>query len=201
MVIQEALVGLECLEYAAIEAAAWPVALLSLANYLDNSWTMATNRAHKAGVALAKWLVARWNCSGTSPVTLVGYSTGGLLVYCCLKELARMSTEDGLIEAKGIVQSAFIIGAPISGQPIDWAACKSVVVDRLVNGYAPNDWLLALLHRAASATSTAGANCRRARTAGLQPVGEAEGVENVQLSSLLLNSSRLGKFQHSRCAH
>jgi hypothetical protein len=74
---QEAMVGLEFLEYAAVEALAWPVALLTAANYIDNAWTVVTNRARKAGVALAHWLVRRWH-EGSGESAVVGPVTLGL---------------------------------------------------------------------------------------------------------------------------
>jgi hypothetical protein len=74
----------------------------------------------------------------------------------------------------------------VSASAEEWAAARSVVADRLVSGYAGGDWLLAILHRAASNATGGSAGRRRGRpVAGLRPVA-ARGVEDVALPSLLL---------------
>lgn len=82
--------------------------------------------------------------SGTArPVTLVGYGMGARLIFHCLEELARLN-------ARGIVESAVLIGTPVGSEVERWHAARSVVADRLINCYATNDWVLAILYRCKS---------------------------------------------------
>jgi hypothetical protein len=70
-----------------MSAIAWPYALVSAANMIDGTWTLAVERADEAGKELARSLL--FSRAGHRPVTLVGYSFGARTVYSCLKELAR----------------------------------------------------------------------------------------------------------------
>ena len=58
------------------------------------------------------------------------------LVFHCLLELCRC-------RAKGIVEHAVLLGAPVGVTPERWALARSVVAGRLVNGYSPQDWVCA----------------------------------------------------------
>ena len=78
------------------------------------------------------------------PITLVGYGMGARLIFHCLETLAA----EGGAAGRGIVEHAVLIGTPVGTTVKRWAAVRSVVAGRLVNGYASNDWLLALLYRA-----------------------------------------------------
>jgi hypothetical protein len=68
---------------AVVLAAAWPVALLRGADAIDNPWTMASERAKMAGEALAELLLSREH--GCRPVSLVGFSLGARVIFCCLQ--------------------------------------------------------------------------------------------------------------------
>jgi len=80
------------------------------------------------------------------PVTLVGYGMGARLIFHCLETLAA----EGGPEARGIVENAVLIGAPVGTSLAKWEAVRKVVAGRLVNCYAWNDWILALLYRSKS---------------------------------------------------
>lgn len=61
---------------------------------------------------------------------------GSLVITECLKELAKR-------DQKGIVDNVVLMGAPISSyNAIPWNAMASVVSNRFVNCYSPNDWVL-----------------------------------------------------------
>ncbi|KAL9184312.1 hypothetical protein ACHAXT_002398 [Thalassiosira profunda] len=64
-----------------------PYSLVLAANAIDSSWTMAMERADRAGVELAKSLID--STAGHRPVILAGFSMGARVIYSCLKELAR----------------------------------------------------------------------------------------------------------------
>lgn len=80
------------------------------------------------------------------PITLVGYGMGARLIFHCLETLAA----EGGTNARGIIENAVLIGTPVGTSAAKWTAVRSVVADRLVNCYATNDWLLALLYRCKS---------------------------------------------------
>lgn len=58
------------------------------------------------------------------------------LVFHCLLELCRC-------RAKGIVEHAVLLGAPVGVTPERWAMARSIVAGRLINGYSPQDWVRA----------------------------------------------------------
>lgn len=64
-----------------------PYSLVLAANVIDSSWTMAMERADRAGVDLAKSLID--STAGHRPVVLAGFSMGARVIYSCLKELAK----------------------------------------------------------------------------------------------------------------
>lgn len=182
-VAQEITVGMEMLEFAMVEAFAWPVALLTAATYIDNAWSMACSRAIKAGRILAATLLA--HKFGHRPVTLCGYSTGALLIWTCLEELT--SAPDGAGEA--IIESVFLLGAPVTASAQSWAKVRKIVAGRLVNGYNRGDWVLWMLQRSIGGALVG-------EIAGLSPVADDVGVESVDVSLLLLEEKRQGHRQY-----
>ena len=56
------------------------------------------------------------------------------LVFHCLLELSRC-------RAKGIVEHAACLGAPVGVTPERWGLARGVVAGRLVNGYSRQDWV------------------------------------------------------------
>lgn len=57
------------------------------------------------------------------------------LVHHCLLELAA-------IHARGIVEHAVLLGAPVRADaPAEWAAARAVVAGRLINGFSSHDWV------------------------------------------------------------
>jgi len=74
-----------------LSAVAWPAYLVNAANMIDGDWTLAVERADEAGKELARTLL--FSKAGRRPVTLVGFSFGGRIIYSCLKELARFQED------------------------------------------------------------------------------------------------------------
>ncbi|CAL8463668.1 g3202 [Coccomyxa elongata] len=149
-----------------IAAISLPMTVLSVSSIIDAQWNVVSNRAVLAGQLLAHVLMS--GAHGGRPVTLIGYSMGARLVFHCLLELCRC-------RAKGIVEHAVLLGAPVGVTPERWAMARSVVAGRLVNGYSPQDWVLGLSFRARELTLVA---------AGLAPV-RVTGIENVNLHVLV----------------
>ncbi|KAL2072497.1 hypothetical protein VTL71DRAFT_11840 [Oculimacula yallundae] len=145
-----------------------PVVLTKLAYLIDNPWTVSLDRANMAGLILADSLIDR--NLGTRPITFVGYSLGSKVIFACLKELARKG-------AYGLVQNVYLFGSPIVAKKDEYLKARSVVAGRFVNGYAGNDWILGYLFRLTSGGIS--------RVAGLAPVEEIPGLENVDVTDLV----------------
>ncbi|KAG8531185.1 uncharacterized protein KY384_004543 [Bacidia gigantensis] len=146
------------------EAAAWPLALMQVGRVVDNPFTIARQRADKAGEVLADALVNK--AQGERPVTLIGYSLGARVIYACLSSLAKR-------KAFGLVESAVLIGAPAPSGSAEWRRMRAVVAGRLVNVFSNNDYVLSFLYRTASA---------QYGVAGLSRIAGLPGVENVDVS-------------------
>lgn len=144
-----------------------PLVLLNVARVVDNPFSVSKARADKTGEVLADALIDR--AQGERPVTLVGYSLGSRVVYSCLQSLARRG-------AYGLIESAILIGSPAPSNSGEWRMMRSVVSGRLVNVFSENDSVLAFLYRASSA---------QFGVAGLQPVADVLGVENINVSDIV----------------
>lgn len=147
----------------------WPVTLLSMANFLDNPWQIARNKAEIAGAEIARALLKKQH--GQRPVTLVAYSAGAYVVQSTLMKLHAAGPE-----GMNIIDSVVLISAPLSNSAETWAPMREVVSGRLVNVYSPDDWMLMFFYRLKSVDTTLG-------LAGLQPVARDD-VHNVMVPSL-----------------
>ncbi|KAL1972618.1 hypothetical protein VTN31DRAFT_7032 [Thermomyces dupontii] len=144
-----------------------PYGLVKLSRIAANPFSVAMSRAQKAGEVLADALINK--AQGERPVTLIGYSLGSRVMFCCLRSLARR-------RAYGLIESAIFMGSPVPSDEEDWRIMRTVVSGRLVNIYSENDAVLALLYRATS---------MQAGIAGLERVEHVPGVENVDVSDLV----------------
>jgi hypothetical protein len=147
-----------------------PKLVLGKIKELDGSWVRAMDRARQAGHLLARTLynmknniandsknasdptpsmpTATASSSTHRPVTLIGYGMGARLIFHCLEHLhdiaqPHLHGED----VRGIVEHAILLGAPVSTSKHAWWKARKVVADRLVNGFARFDWMLALMYR------------------------------------------------------
>ncbi|XP_070207687.1 transmembrane and coiled-coil domain-containing protein 4-like [Littorina saxatilis] len=150
-------------------AIAWPATLLSVSNVIDNPWSVGLQRAVATGRQLAEVLLAREQ--GNRPVTLIGYSLGGRVIFYCLEEMAKRKG------CEGIVENVVILGAPVPGDPKSWSSFRRVVSGRIVNGYCSGDWLLKFLYRTSSI---------QLNIAGLRPVAlDNHRMTNIDLSEVV----------------
>jgi hypothetical protein len=120
--------------------------------------------ALKAGAVLGELLSDR--VFGSRPVTLCGYSLGSLVIFEALKYLATLPPS----KTANLIQDVFLFGTPASTDEATWSALRRVVCGRLVNGYAKEDYILAVLSRASAV---------RWGVAGLQAI-QVKGVENIE---------------------
>lgn len=129
-------------------------------------------RAEKAGAVLADVLINR--IYGERPVTLIGYSLGARIIYCCLMILAEK-------RAFGLVENVIIMGAPCPSEVRVWATMKSVVASKLVNVYSGKDYMLGFLYRSSS---------WQYGVAGLQKIEGVPNVENFDVTQIVTNHLR-----------
>ncbi|KAI1172174.1 hypothetical protein F4777DRAFT_524901 [Nemania sp. FL0916] len=153
--------------FSALMAGLWPISLTNAGYIIDNPWSVASQRAQKAGEVLADALINK--AQGERPVTLIGYSLGARVIYFCLQELAKR-------KAFGLIENVVLLGAPTPSSPTKWRRLRSVVTGRVVNGYSPDDSLLAYLYRTSNI---------QYGVAGLQPVSGVKGIENIDVSDLV----------------
>ncbi|KAI0969936.1 hypothetical protein F4678DRAFT_437005 [Xylaria arbuscula] len=145
-----------------------PVVLSKLSYLIDNPWAVSLDRAWASGLILADSLIDR--NLGTRPITLVGYSLGSRVIFSCLLELARKG-------AHGLVQNAYLFGAPIVVKKEEIMRVRAIVAGRFVNGYNRNDWILGYLFRLT--------NGGIRRVAGLATIDGVPDVENFDCTQFV----------------
>lgn len=185
-----------------------PYSLVLAANAIDSSWTMAMERADRAGVELAKSLID--STAGHRPVILCGFSMGARTIYSCLKELAKhqeiweanqqkkqlppssrrkqnnakgegISEDDTLKyirEPASIVEDAILMGTPNHVSLKSWEACRRVVAGRLTNVYSRKDLILSVMFQMKRFQGILRPVC------GTSPVA-INGVENYDVTDLV----------------
>jgi pimeloyl-ACP methyl ester carboxylesterase len=124
---------------------------------------------------LADALISK--AQGERPVSLVGYSLGGRVIYSCLLALAER-------KAFGLIDSVVVMGAPMPSDAADWRTLRSVVSGRFVNVFSENDYILAFLYRTSSV---------QLGIAGIQAVEGVHGIESVNVGDMV--NGHL-KYQH-----
>ncbi|KAJ5149828.1 hypothetical protein N7448_001406 [Penicillium atrosanguineum] len=144
-----------------------PMGLMKVAGIVDNPFSVAKARADKAGEVLADALINK--AQGERPVTLIGYSLGSRLIFSCLQTLCKRG-------AYGLVESVIVMGSPTPSDAEYWRRIRSVVSGRVVNVYSENDSVLGFLYRTSSL---------QLGIAGLQPVENVPGVENLNVSDMI----------------
>jgi len=181
-----------------------PYSLVLAANAIDSSWTMAMERADRAGIELAKSLID--STAGHRPVVLVGFSMGARVIYSCLKELAkhqeiweahqqtkklpsrqRHSAKGGgtgeeklkyMREPASIIEDAILMGTPNHVSLKSWEACRRIVAGRIVNCYSRKDLILSLMFQMKRFQGILRPVC------GTSPVA-VSGVENYDVTDLV----------------
>ena len=161
-----------CTNLISLSQRATEMLLDELGDLLDR----AAARAEQVGKLLARQLVeARNNTRRQSSftVSLVGFSTGGVVIQSCLKELQEM-VNDGNQLASDIVCDAVMLGSPSRAFEENWSKLRQLVSGRFINGFFAQDSFL-LSHQ-----------FRRggARLAGCSPL-HAPDIENIPMDSFI----------------
>jgi len=162
--------------------------LETLSYEIDDLLDIACLLAAQAGRRLAHYLVssARHRVSSGArnirPMSLVGFSSGAVLIHACLEELrtiADTGREQSLV-ASNLICNVFLFGCPVPlGRKEDWTSLRHLVSGRFVNGYMALDpELLSLQYR------------RGCKYIGCNPLLEAPGIENTSLHSVITSHSQ-----------
>ncbi|KAK7351736.1 hypothetical protein VNO77_11397 [Canavalia gladiata] len=152
-----------------LAALAWPATLITTFDLIDSKWAIAIDRSDKAGKVLAELLLK--GLQGNRPVTLVGFSLGARVIFKCLRCLAESEGDNA-----GLVERVVFLGAPIPIRDENWEAARKMVAGRFVNAYTTNDWTLGITFRA---------NLLSQGLAGIQPVDNIPGIENVDVTQVI----------------
>lgn len=144
-----------------------PLAIRKVIRLADSPFGIAKIRAMKAGEVLADALIER--VQGERPVSLIGMSLGGRVLYSCLLTLARR-------HAFGLVENVVFMGAACPSDEAAWRSMRAVVSGRVVNVFSTKDYILALLYRTSSA---------QMGVAGLQAIEGVVGVESFDASEVV----------------
>ncbi|KAJ7271900.1 DUF726-domain-containing protein [Mycena haematopus] len=140
-----------------------PITWLKIGQIIDNDWMNSKALAVKAGAVLGDLLANR--VFGNRPVTLTGYSLGGLVIFEALKYLSTLPPS----ATTHLIEDVFLFGTPVSTDAAAWASIRRLASGRVVNGYSQDDYVLAVLSRLSNISWG---------VAGLQPV-DVMGVENI----------------------
>lgn len=125
---------------AAASTVGLPLFALAALNVIDNPWSVARDRADKAGRALAD--VLRNQPWGSRPVTLVGFSLGTRVLVHALSEL----TND---EIGRRIESVYLLGGAVAADCDQIDRIRHAVSGPIINGFCHHDWVLKYLYRAA----------------------------------------------------
>ena len=171
----------------------WPAALISAANTIDGTWTLAIERSDEAGVELARSLLESTDNVGLRPVTLIGYSFGARVIYRCLKELGRRQeewlslTRDArrkLREPASIIEDVILMGLPNHYNPETWLTIRKVVCGRVVNCFSRKDWVLGIMFQLKKISVKP--------VCGTIPI-EVPGIENFDVTEIIQNHNDYGE--------
>ncbi|EPQ29615.1 uncharacterized protein PFL1_02834 [Pseudozyma flocculosa PF-1] len=146
---------------------------------LDGVFVRAKTRAHKAGLILAETL--RNEVQGHRPVVLVGTSLGAATILSALVELAKDSEANA-----HLVDSVFLISAPITPSPGTLKKVRSVVQRRFVNVFSTKDMVCGIAAWLGSGISLEELRAgKMPRVIGSRAIEGVAGVENINVSDLV----------------
>lgn len=177
-------VGEEVIKHTALAglaALALPLTIWGAASAaLDSVFVQAKSRSYRAGLILAD--VLRNETQGHRPVVLIGTSLGCVTILTALSELAKTPEEN-----MHLVDSVFLIGAPITPSPSTLRRARNLTARRFVNAYTRDMVcsLAAWLGSGISLEELRGGQLPR--VIGSQPILGVPGVENIDVGDLVVD--------------
>lgn len=175
-------VGEEVIKHTALAglaALALPLTIWGTASAALNSvFVQAKSRSYRAGLILAD--VLRNEVQGHRPVTLIGTSIGCYTILTALGELAKTPEEN-----IHLIDSVFLIGAPITPKPSTLRRARSITARRFVNAYT-RDMVCSIAAWLGSGISLEELQQgMMPRVVGCQAILGVPGVENIDVSDLV----------------
>ncbi|KAJ3076914.1 hypothetical protein HDU98_011010 [Podochytrium sp. JEL0797] len=151
---------------------------------LLDTWGYALVAAQLAGEQLGKRILVREGY-GNRPVSLTGFGLGARVVYFAVLEVVRLA-EMGDSNAFSLIDSVYLVTAPVVLDLETWPKIASVVSGRLVNAYSTNDTTLTLFQTSLDTDSSAA----RVQYIGACPIisnqdTDCGKVENIDLSDII----------------
>jgi hypothetical protein len=185
-------VGTEVIKHTALAGLAaltLPITIINTTSAALNSvFVQAKSRAYRAGLILSD--VIRDEVQGHRPVVLIGTSLGCYTILTALAELAKTPEE-----ASHLVDSVFLIGAPITPSPSTLRRARSVVARRFVNVYT-KDMVCSVAAWLGSGISLEELQQgKMPRVIGTQAIEEVPGIENIDCSDLVKEQGHFGLNQ------
>ncbi|KAJ3018605.1 UNVERIFIED_CONTAM: hypothetical protein HDU68_011072 [Siphonaria sp. JEL0065] len=107
-----------------------------------NTWSYALSAAQLAGEQLGKRILLR-EAFGKRPITLAGFGLGARVIYFALLEVVK-SAEMGDLNAFSLIDSVYLITAPVILELESWTKISAIASGRLVNAYSTKDTVLNL---------------------------------------------------------
>lgn len=167
---------------AGIAAITLPMSVFNAASAtLDGVFVRAKTKAHKAGLILAETL--RNEVQGHRPVVLIGTSLGAATILTALTELARDPEN-----TSHLVDSVFLISAPITPSTSTLRKVRTIVQRRFVNVFSSKDMVCGIAAWLGSGVSVEELRAGRLpRVAGSRAIDDVPGLENVNVSDVLVS--------------
>ncbi|GAC99030.1 hypothetical protein PHSY_006627 [Pseudozyma hubeiensis SY62] len=165
---------------AGIAAITLPLSVFNAASAtLDGVFVRAKTKAHKAGLILAETL--RNEVQGHRPVVLIGTSLGAATILTALTELAKDPEN-----TSHLVDSVFLISAPITPSNSTLRKVRSIVQRRFVNVFSSKDMVCGIAAWLGSGVSVEELRAGKVpRVAGSRAIDDVPGLENVNVSDII----------------
>lgn len=165
---------------AGIAAITLPMSVFNAASAtLDGVFVRAKTKAHKAGLILAETL--RNEVQGHRPVVLIGTSLGAATILTALDELAKDPEN-----TSHLVDSVFLISAPITPSNSMLRRVRTVVQRRFVNVFSSKDMVCRIAAWLGSGVSVEELRAGKLpRVAGSRAIDDVPGLENINVSDII----------------
>ncbi|ORY31538.1 DUF726-domain-containing protein [Rhizoclosmatium globosum] len=109
---------------------------------LLDTWNDALLAAQKAGEELGKRILLK-EAYGKRPITLAGFGLGARVIYYALLEVVK-EANTGEQNVFSLIDSVYLITAPVISDLESWTKISSIVAGRIVNAYSTKDTVLTL---------------------------------------------------------
>lgn len=165
---------------AGIAAITLPMSMFNAASAtLDGVFVRAKTKAHKAGLILAETL--RNEVQGHRPVVLIGTSLGAATILTALTELAKEPET-----TSHLVDSVFLISAPIVPSNATLRKVRTIVQRRFVNVFSSKDMVCGIAAWLGSGVSVEELRAGKLpRVAGSRAIDDVPGLENINVSDII----------------